>query len=308
MTNPTWAADIDVDAELAARLIRAQFAPFRTAHVVPFGIGWDNAAFLAGGETVFRFPRRRVSAPLIVREIAVLPLVAPHMPLAVPVPRYVGTATDEYPWTFAGYELIGGRTACSIVLTDVQRAALAEPLARFLRALHDLDPSPFVARGLAPDEIGRLDHDKRLPLAAQRVTALDAADVPDEAHGAVAWMRAHPPEPIPAAERRVVHGDLYARHVLLDPRALPVAVIDWGDVHLGDPALDLAAAFLMLPASAHAAFRDVYGAVDERTWSAARYRAIYHAILELDYGVRVHDAGMRGSGTDGLRLIGSARA
>jgi aminoglycoside phosphotransferase (APT) family kinase protein len=312
MTQPMWTADIAVDTALAARLIAKQFPALRGEAVEPFGIGWDNAAFLVGGRIVFRFPRRRVCANLIEREIAILPLVAPHLPLAVPAPRYAGAATAEYPWVFAGYDLIEGTTSCSVELSAGARAALAEPLGRFLRALHAVDTAPLVARGLPPDEIGRLDHAKRLPVSAERLAALAESPVwattgvAAEPERFIEWLAAHPPVALADDARTLVHGDLYARHILVDANARPSGVIDWGDVHLGDPALDVQIAHLVLPASAHGAFRAAYGPIDERTWSAARYRAIYHAILELDYGVRADDAGMRASGAQALRLIEAA--
>jgi hypothetical protein len=60
----------------------------------------------------------------------------------------------------------------------------------------------------------------------------------------------------------------------------------------------------MLPQSAHGAFRDAYGPIDERTWHAARYRALDHAVLELDYGIRADDAGMRSIGSAALQRLG----
>jgi hypothetical protein len=59
----------------------------------------------------------------------------------------------------------------------------------------------------------------------------------------------------------------------------------------------------MLPQSAHAIFRDAYGEIPEAAWETAKYRAIYSAILVLDYGVRTGDDGMRSIGVDALRLI-----
>ncbi len=303
MSKPAWSADIAVDAALASRLVRAQFPQLRAATVEPFGVGWDNAAFLVDGSVLFRFPRRRIVAGLIEREIAVLPQIAPHLPVAISTPTFVGAASPEYPWVFAGYELIAGTTACSVALSDEARSALAQPLARFLRALHDVEPAPLIGQGLPPDEIGRLDHATRLRMARERLPTLAAAGLVDEPEAFVAWLDAHPPVLLDDAKRRVVHGDLYARHVLLDERARLTGVIDWGDVHLGDPALDIAIAHLMLPAGAHAAFRDAYGPLDDRTWAVARYRAIYHAILELDYGIRESDAAMRASGATALRLM-----
>ncbi len=69
---------------------------------------------------------------------------------------------------FAGYELLTGTIACSIVLSEDARRMLARPLGSFLRALHSIDPAQAIARGLPGDTIGRLDHNKRMPLAVER--------------------------------------------------------------------------------------------------------------------------------------------
>jgi aminoglycoside phosphotransferase (APT) family kinase protein len=308
MTTPEWVPDIAIDTALAARLIAEQFPALPLERIETLGNGWDNAAFLVDGRISFRFPRRRVAGNLIKREIALLPMIAPHVPIAIPAPQYVGAPTHAYPWSFAGYDFIVGDTACKRALTDEQRAPFAEPLGAFLRALHAIDPRPLTARGLPPDEIGRLDPVKRLRMARERVETLRAH--PDVAgvdlDGAIAWLEAHPPLACPDADLRVVHGDLYARHVLLDAAPQPVGIIDWGDIHLGDPGLDLMIAHLLLPASSHPAFRAAYGTMDERAWHAGRYRAAYHAMLEIDYGVRANDAAMRDSGLAGLRLMFSA--
>ena len=303
MTQPLWTADIEIDRELAAQLIAEQFPEFARLSLEPLGIGWDNAVFVVGGRFAFRFPRRRIAVPLIVREIAILPRIAPHLPLAIPAPVFVGTASEAYPWPFAGYEMIGGATACSVAISEADRVRLAAPLGRFLGALHAIDPAPLVELGLPPDEIARLDHAKRVRIVGERIPSLVAAGAID-ADAFMTWFRTHPPETIAGAKRTLVHGDLYARHLLVDDARVPTGVIDWGDLHLGDPALDIAIAHAMLPPSAHAAFREAYGTIDERTWHAARYRALDHAVLELDYGIRADDAGMRGIGSAALRRLG----
>lgn len=299
-----WTADIDINERLVAGLVAAQFPEFSNAVVAPLGFGWDNAAFLIGGRVVFRFPRRRIVANLIEREIKVLPQIASRLPLAISAPRFIGTAAAEYPWAFAGYEMIGGSTACSIALSNESRAALAEPLAEFLRALHGIDPTPLVALGLIADQIGRLDHEKHLKATRERLSALDAHGGCTQKFDIFAnWLETHPTIPLEDHKRRLVHGDLYARHVLLNSSNHPTGIIDWGDAHLGDPAIDISIAHLLLPSSAHGAFRNAYGPIDDRTWAVARYRAIYHAILELDYGIREDDAGMREIGSAALRLM-----
>lgn len=266
-----------------------------------FGNGWDNAAFLVAGNTVFRFPRRREFAKLIEREAAIVPTIAADVPLRISSPTYVGAARPRFPWAFSGHPLIEGTTACSVYLTRVERMRLATPLAHFLRALHAIDAGPLIECGLTGDEIGRLDYEKRLKMARDRTTFLASNGF----HGVARlgdWMAAHPPRALPDAARRVVHGDLYARHIVLSETTI-AGIIDWGDVHYGDPALDLAVALLVLPPEAHDAFRTGYGGIDGSTWDVARFRAIYHAFVELEYGLRERDEGMRAAGETALAFL-----
>jgi aminoglycoside phosphotransferase (APT) family kinase protein len=305
---PQWTADIDIDPALAAKLIASQFPELARSTVQPLGFGWDNAAFLIDNRIVFRFPRRKIAAGLIEREIAVLPHVEKYLPLAISAPQFVGIRTADYPWVFAGYELIVGSTLCSVALSDSSRGDLAEPIAAFLKALHDVEPAQLIGRGLPPDEIGRLDHEKRLRMTRERVLDLTLSGDLVGGDLLTTWLEAYPTVALEDEKRRLVHGDLYARHILISNSGQPTGVIDWGDVHLGDPALDIAIAHLILPSNSHAAFRAAYGPIDDRTWNAARYRAIYHAILELDYGIREGDVGMQESGRTALRLINDATA
>ena len=302
MGKPVWTAEIEVDAVLVERLVGSQFPELANRSVTAFGVGWDNAAFQIDGHLVFRFPRRQIAAKLIEREAAILPAIAPRLPLAIPAPTFVGRSSALYPWAFAGYELIAGTTACSRALSREARERLSEPLARFLRALHDIDPAPFVAAGLPPDEIGRFDSARMVRATRDRLPTLIAAGV-SEAAELLAWLEQTAPTPIPEDDRRLVHGDLYARHIVVDSDGNVTGIIDWGDVHLGDPAIDIAVAHLMLPESAYTAFRAAYGPIDERTWNAARYRALYHALLEVEYGERVGDGGMRAAGLTALQLM-----
>jgi aminoglycoside phosphotransferase (APT) family kinase protein len=105
------------------------------------------------------------------------------------------------------------------------------------------------------------------------------------------------------AAPHVVHGDLYARHVLVGEDGALAGVIDWGDLHAGDPALDLAVGDLLFDDDDLAAFFAAYGRVDPRTKERARYRAVYHATLEADYGKAVGDGDLRRVGLAALARI-----
>lgn len=248
-----WEPEIDVDAHLARRLIAEQFSQFANASLRRIGAGWDNAAYLVEEHLIFRFPRRTISAPLIVKEFAALPLLAPQLPFTIPNPLFTGSPSDAYPWHFGGYEILLGAPADTREPAADDRHALAFDLAKFLRALHDLDPQPLLAHGLPSDEIGKLDPAR---------LGID--------------------EPPLEGEPCIVHGDLYEKHLLLDQRNRLCGIIDWGDVHYGLPAVDLSAVHMVIPPEFHGEFLAAYGDVDERAWQFASHRARYHIAMRAN--------------------------
>lgn len=301
MSNP-WDAEIEVSLDLARELIADAFPSLAPVRVELLGYGWDNAAFLANGEYVFRFPRRAVAVELIRSELEALPRLAPLLPAPIPVPCFAGSPGAAYPWPFAGYPLLAGTPVDGARSTADARARLAPALGAFLRALHGSRAHAAAAPVLGGDAIGRLDHAKRLPQARERFADAAAAGMLADGDLFVAAMERLAPDsgPRPAV---VVHGDLYARHLLVDEAGGLAGVIDWGDIHLGDPALDLAAAKLVLPAALHDTFLAEYGPVDAVTWNRATYRAIHHAALELAYGVDRGDGDLIDAALFGLAAL-----
>jgi aminoglycoside phosphotransferase (APT) family kinase protein len=297
-----WESEFDVDEQLARRLISSQFPQLQGAPVARFGAGMDNVAYLVADRYVFRFPRRTVVVPLLEREERILPLIADRVPLPIPFPQFVGKPDFGYPWTFAGYERIRGTSACSVSLSIEDRMQMARPLGAFLRALHAIDPQIGTDAGLPGDELGRLHHRRRFPLAQERFGELQAAGLLDDVRPFLAFLAEHPPD----EEREqscIVHADLYARHFLVDRTHRLAGIIDWGDVHVGDPALDLMAVHSMLPPSAYDAFIDAYGGVDPQTWKLSKYRAVYHGALVAHYGMHIKDTALQEAGLAGLRFI-----
>ena len=94
MSQP-WEAERIVSPELAMALVREQFPELAPRRIEPFGSGWDNTAYLIDGALVFRFPRREVAVELLETEARVLPGIAPHLPLAIPVPEWADRSTSS---------------------------------------------------------------------------------------------------------------------------------------------------------------------------------------------------------------------
>lgn len=252
-----WLPERVLGAEEARALIEAQFPALAPAKVEPLGEGWDNGAFAVNGACVFRFPRRQLAVPLLEREVRVLPQLAGKLPLATPLPSHAGKPSQEFPWPFAGYPMLPGRTADQAALSEGQRSRAAAPLGRFLKALHAL---PVDA---GRDLIDRLDAAKIRERTLPRLRELEL-EVPR-------FFEEPVREPL---RTTLVHGDLHARQLLVDAEGALTAVIDWGDVHTGDPACDLAAVWMFLPPSARPAFFEAYGPADAQTLALARLRAV----------------------------------
>lgn len=293
--NQPWKPERLVEEEEARELIAAQFPDLVPKRLEVLGVGWDNIAYLVDGEYVFRFPRRTMGAELMESECRVLPALAARLPLPIPEPRWISKPTESYPWTFAGYRRLAGRTACRAALDDEERARLAAPLGEFLRALHSIPLAEIEALEPTGDTLRRVDLEFRLPQVEERLDTLHRSGLLDDPTPWRAVLDDLPLDWKPGA-RALVHGDLYARHLLVDDDAKLCGVIDWGDVHLGDPAVDFSIAHGFLPAAARGAFRDAYGPLDEKAWRVGRFRGLLSALWILDYGHQAGDEAMAREG------------
>jgi len=272
-----WEAEQLVSGSLAAELIGRQFPRLRGAPVELLATGWDNTVYLVDGQWAFRFPRREIALPGIRREIAVLPRLAPHLPLPVPVPELVGTPSDAYPWPYWGTRLVPGTELAEANLTGRARALAGASVGRFLRALHDphlIGLAVQAAPDLPEDPMRRADPGFRAAHARPLLERLarSAAWVPDPAVERLFGTaeRLGPP----AGRAVIAHGDLHLRHLLVGQSGDASGVIDWGDVCLADPAVDLSLAYSGFAGPARAALLAAYGPVDAEREMRARVLAL----------------------------------
>src|SRR5262249_46775455 len=235
-------------AVLGGKRIAEQFPALSPVRAEVLGVGWDNIAMRVNSAFVFRFPRREIGATLLEGETRVMPVLAPLLPLPVPDHRFAGNATEKFPWPFAGYRMIPGQTADRANLSNERRNALARPLARFLKSLHS-----NTSVELERDNLGRFDMPHRKRQSKDRLMYIAKHRLIDDIAPLMEIVESAPFEYAARADA-VVHGDLYSRHLLVDETGTLAGVIDWGDVHRGDRATDLAIAFTFLPPAARADF------------------------------------------------------
>lgn len=261
---PEWSPEIVVDEVLTRRLLAEQFPELELGELRLAGEGWDNTAWLVDERWLFRFPRREIALDGVRRELAVLPLLAPLLPLPIPRPVHVGEPSELFPWPFFGSPRVPGRELAEARLDDQARAELARPLGAFLRTLHtaELDVE------LPVDPLGRADMVFRVRRARERLAELGVAP-PGAEDVLEAALALPPPERL-----AIVHGDLHLRHAFVADRRLS-GVIDWGDVCRADPAIDLVLYWCALPPDGRSDFVAEYGSVPEDALLRARVLSIF---------------------------------
>jgi aminoglycoside phosphotransferase (APT) family kinase protein len=282
----TPAAEIEVSADLARRLLAAQHPDLAALPITPAAEGWDNAVFRLADRLALRLPRRAIGAELIRHEQRWLPTLKDRLPLAIPAPVRVGVAQDDYPWPWSVTPWFEGETA-DLAPPDEDQG---EVLGGFFRALHQPAPEdaprnplrgvPLRVRlpAFEARTAGLAEKDTRLAPAIQAIWA-DALDAPDDA----------PPT--------WIQGDPHPRNIIVRDGHI-TAIIDWGDLAQGDRASDLAAVWMVLPAaSARRRAMEACGAVSDPTWRRARGWAVLYGVMLLDAGL-----------TDDPRMAAIARA
>ncbi len=297
-----WEPELTIDPGTAFTMIAEQFPELYPKKIRLLGMGWDNTAFLIDEDYVFRFPRRQVAVPLIHHEWNILPKIEEHLPLPIPVPKWIGEAARGFPWPFIGYRHLPGITACQADLSEEERMKIAEPLARFLAALHAIPVALAKSCKLPEDVHCKLDRSIILPKIKANLEELVLLGLLKNTKPYLEIVEAATDLQMPKPNA-LVHGDFYSRHVLVDADHRISGVIDWGDVMISDPSVDLAIVQGMLPKRAQEKFRMVYGAISEETWRWAHLRALYSAALMTVYGHHLGDAGIVREGKWALQNI-----
>ena len=178
--------------------------------------GYDFEVAIVDDEWVFRFPRRSGVEGALELEIAVLPALAPGLPVDVPSFEYVSRNP-----LFVGYRLIRGRP-----LVDED----GEGVCAFLEALHALDPSAL------PVERHDWIEAYREQCAEFERLVFPLVDIGRRIEAKRLFGDV---ETLVDFEPSLIHADLGPEHLLALGGRL-VGVIDWGDMRVGDPALDYA--------------------------------------------------------------------
>lgn len=255
--------ELEVDEPLVSTLIEQQFpdwAGLPLTRVQPDGT--VNVIYRLGDDLAVRLPRR--DGPEVEEDLEFrwLPVLGPQLPVEVPVPVARGAPGAGYPWFWSVHTWIPGESPTGPISTD--------ELVAFVAALQQIDtaggPGPTGGRD---KPLARRDRATRAAL--ERVEAPGALELWEEALAAAEWP----------GTRVWIHADLDARNVLVRDGSL-AAVIDWGGVGVGDPAIDVMVAWKLVARGERDRFRAALG-VDDATWLRAKGWCVSQALTALGY-------------------------
>ena len=268
--NRMPAAEVEVSADLVRRLLAGQHPDLARLPVRFLANGWDNELYRVGDELIARLPRRALGAQILENEQRWLPGLAPGLPRPIPAPERTGVPGCGYPYPWSVVPYLPGVPAAQASSFDPAAAAAA--VGGFLGALHvpapaDAPANPFRGVPLA---------ERAGTFAANLAVVTSQASHDHVERDAVlrVWVAALA-TPVHDGPPVWLHGDLHPANILVDDGQVS-GVIDFGDITAGDPATDLAVAWMLLPPGCHAGFWSAYhaaGGAGGRASDALRARA-----------------------------------
>ena len=270
-----------MSAELVRQLLLDQ-QPDLANLPIQFGAqGWDNQLWRLGDELAVRLPWQSETADaLLVKEHTWVPALASLLTLPIPIPQRIGHPSALYPHPWMVTTWVPGNPADIAPVIDHEQSPGI--LATFLTELHR--PAPAGAptgrgRGASLSSVasgieGRFEEMAKL---CTEVARSNGISTPDLGRVRAVWNDAVS-QPEWNGPNVWLHGDLHPANVLT-ARGKVCGIIDFGDLCAGDPALDLAASWILLPSvTAIDRFQATYGSTTgSAVWRRARGWAVWRA-------------------------------
>lgn len=259
--------------------VQAVYSDFHINSARRLGSGQNNDVIAVNDEWIFRFPHHELGAANLNNEATLLRSLKGQLPLQIPFPEYVHIVPENVSRSFIGYRRIAGKPLTrewAEGLDDGELKMVAKQLVDFLRALHAQVIPKEAANGSTFEywsdmfkRIQRLLFPHMRPEACEQVSRHFESFLREAADFNTA----------------LIHGDFGTDNILvdMDRSNKAVAVIDFGSVGAGDPAVDYAAASTIHPrmlewmAIHHPAVRDYSHRIRFYKGTFALQEALYGA-------------------------------
>ena len=284
VTRALHSDEIPIDTEL----VRALVGRAMPQHVdLPIRqLAWSgstNALFRLGKDLLVRLPRQPGGSATISKEAKWLEVLAPSLPVGVPEVVAVFEPDGDYSERWSVVRWIDGEHPEVVdpeTPINPRRADLAVDLAEVVTALAHVEVPPDAVKDTdlhwyRGEPLATVDAETRQNI--ERCRALGDFEF-DLAVAERLWDEATTlPGTSDRAMPRWYHGDLAAENLLVREGRL-AAVLDFGALSIGDPAVDLVVAWEVLDPPAREVFRRQLG-VDDATWLRGRAWALCIALM-----------------------------
>ncbi len=294
-----------MNVDLYTTLIRQKFSHLIIQTVKPITKGWDSFVLEVNDELIFRFPMRDDVIEPLQREIRLLPVLERTLSTPIPHFAYIGQGNENYPYTFVGYRKIQGRALDNPDITQGQLFALAPALAMFLNELHSFSTTEATQSGVQEHTAvlwKEIYQERYIELQKRVFPSLDAQL---RGKSERLWENFLNDKTLFTFQPKLIHRDLSGEHIFCGlERGVLTGVIDWGDVTIGDPAID----FVGLHWVGGKQFVEqvlmrYQNTVDSALWQRIDFYLHYGPFAQLLYGAYSKNETFTLQGIAGLRLL-----
>ncbi|WP_168207622.1 aminoglycoside phosphotransferase family protein [Microlunatus elymi] len=288
MTDILHDDELAIDRDLVRRLVDRDLPEHAELPLSRLGAsGSSNALFRLGDDLLVRMPRQPGGSGSINLERRWSPLMAANLPVEVPEILAVGEPGFGYPEHWSVVRWIDGRHPDVVGpdhAADESRTQFAGDFADVLLALRETevpadayaDPALRNYRGLPL--ITRAEATRRDIEACRRIDGLDL----DLDAALRFWEQAmRLPGVADETPPRWYHCDLLAENLLVRDGRL-TAVLDFGGLAIGDPAIDLHGVWELFDEPSREIVRERAG-IDEAEWQRGRAWALSIAVMTFPY-------------------------
>ncbi|GEB35809.1 MULTISPECIES: phosphotransferase family protein [Brevibacillus] len=199
--------------------------------------GWSNFVVIVGEKMIFRFPKTEEAKAIISREMQILPLLGPMVPVAIPQFVYSSTQTDDI--KYVGYPMIYGKPLFREEmsgLSDKEQEQVAKAIGGFLSGLHSYPLEKSFDKAIDP-ALTKAFYENLLKRIERKAFSYMPLELQQWTRQTFQAFVANPD--YFAFKPALLHNDLKPEHLLYDfeKRRLN-GIIDFGAMGVGDPAYD----------------------------------------------------------------------
>lgn len=198
------------------------------------GSGFGSQVVLFESTYIFRIAKHPQAMQGHLLERQILPRIAADLPIRIPEPIWQQQTNEHFPFGVSGYRYIPGIPFSPDHINRMDHQSIAQQLAEFLLALHQIPLAQVQDCGLRDAGLSGLLSDE---IIAALAFALDKA----EQNKLVSWWEAGLETVIDQFTPRLLHGDFWYENMILDENLKSlVGVVDFESMAIGDIAHDLA--------------------------------------------------------------------